>query len=61
MSFTKHLARMHTATFFRRLLPALLLTSLALASCERCKDHDPRPKGKCGSQAPTPSKPSGNS
>ncbi|MDB5269310.1 MAG: hypothetical protein JWP58_2350 [Hymenobacter sp.] len=46
---------MHTATFFRRLLPALLLTSLALASCERCKDHDPRPnnKGKCGSAAPT--------
>ena len=48
---------MHTATFFRRLLPALLLTSLALASCERDKDHDPRPKGKCGSTAPTSSTP----
>ena len=54
---------MHTATFFRRLLPALLLTSLALASCEGCKDHDPRPKGKCGSKAPTSSTPApgGNS
>lgn len=52
---------MHTITFSRLLLPALLLASLALASCERCKDHDPRPKGKCGSQAPAPSKPSSNS
>ncbi|GAB3844487.1 hypothetical protein GCM10028822_01820 [Hymenobacter terrigena] len=45
---------MYTATFFRRLLPIMLLTSLALASCEHCKDHDPRPnnKGKCGSTAP---------
>lgn len=48
-------------TPFRRLLPALLLVSLTLASCERCKDHDPRPKGKCGSHTPTPSKPTGNS
>ena len=52
---------MHTITFSRLLLPALFLTSLAQASCERCKDHDPRPRGKCGSQAPAPSKPSGNS
>ena len=51
---------MHTATFFRRLLlPALLFGSLALASCERGKDHDPHPKGKCGSKAPTPP-PGGN-
>ncbi|MBH8558849.1 hypothetical protein [Hymenobacter negativus] len=55
---------MHTATFFRRLLPAMLLTSLALASCECRKDHDPRPnKGKCGSTAPstTTPPPGGNS
>ncbi|GAB2867206.1 hypothetical protein [Hymenobacter ruber] len=49
---------MHTATFFRRLLPVMLLTSLALASCEGCKDRDPRPnKGKCGSTAPTSTTP----
>ena len=52
---------MPTATFFRRLLPAVLLTSLALASCEGCKDRDPRPRNKCGSQAPAPSRPNGNS
>lgn len=52
---------MHTATFFRRLLPALLLTSLALASCERCKDRDPRPKSKKCDNYPTPTPPpSGN-
>ncbi|WP_345058886.1 hypothetical protein [Hymenobacter glaciei] len=44
---------MLTATFFRRLLPAVLLTSLALASCEHSKDHDPRPRGKCGNNNPT--------
>ncbi len=51
---------MRTLTRFRWLLPALLLTSLALASCER-KDHDPRPhgKGKCGSSNTPP--PGGNS
>ncbi|MFD2720336.1 hypothetical protein ACFST9_16545 [Hymenobacter monticola] len=37
---------MHTtATLFRRFLPALLLTGLALSSCGR-KDCDPRPKHK---------------
>lgn len=51
---------MRTATFFRLLLPALLLTSLALASCERCKDHDPRPKGQCGSHTTPPPAPGGN-
>ena len=44
---------MPSATFFRRLLPAVLLTSLALASCEHRKDHDPRPRGKCGNGSPT--------
>ncbi|MEL5994247.1 hypothetical protein [Hymenobacter segetis] len=48
---------MHTATFFRRLLPVMLLTSLVLASCGGCKDRDPRPKGKCGSTAPTTTTP----
>ena len=52
---------MPTATFFRRLLPVVLLTSLALASCEHCKDRDPRPKGKCGTQAPATPTPGGNS
>ena len=52
---------MPTATFFRRLLPVVLLTSLALASCERGKDHDPRPRNKCGSQVPAPPTPNGNS
>jgi hypothetical protein len=45
---------------FRRLLPALLLGSLALASCEHRKDHDPRPNGKCGSHTTPPPAPSGN-
>ena len=46
-------------TLLRRLLPALLLVSLALSSCEHRKDRDPRPdkKGKCGSA----STPGGNS
>ncbi|MET4073772.1 hypothetical protein [Hymenobacter sp. UYCo722] len=48
---------MPTATFFRRLLPVVLLTSLALASCERCKEHDPRPRGNCGSKMPTTTTP----
>jgi hypothetical protein len=34
-----------TSTLCRRLLPALLLTGLALSSCGR-KDCDPRPKHK---------------
>ncbi len=52
---------MHTATFFRRLVPVLLLGSLTLASCECNKERDPRPrgKGKCGSSAPTTTPPSG--
>ena len=52
---------MRTLTRFRWLLPALLLTSLTLASCEDGKDHDPRPhrKGKCGNSAPTVTPPSG--
>ncbi|MDQ2770163.1 MAG: hypothetical protein M3Y54_06655 [Bacteroidota bacterium] len=52
---------MRTLTRFRWLLPALLLTSLTLASCEGCKDHDPRPhgKGKCGSSTPATTPPSG--
>ena len=44
---------MRTTTFLRRLLPALLLGSLALASCER-KDHDPRPNNRCGSKTAPP-------
>ena len=60
MLFIKSPAYMRTATFFRRLLPALLLTSLALASCEGCKDRDPRPKGKCGSHTTPPPAPGGN-
>ena len=48
---------MPTATFFRRLLPVVLLGSLALASCEGCKDHDPRPRGKCNKTAPTSTTP----
>ena len=55
---------MPTATFFRQLLPAvLLLGSLTLASCEGCKDHDPRPHAKCGSKVPATTTPpaSGNS
>ena len=49
-------------TLFRRLLPALLLASLALASCERCKDNDPRPRGnKCGTTTPAQGQPGGNS
>ena len=51
---------MPTATFFRRLLPAVLLTSLVLASCEHRKDHDPRPKGKCGAHSTPPPAPGGN-
>jgi len=43
----------------RRLLPALLLAGLALSSCER-KDHDPHPKGKCGSHTTPPPTPGGN-
>lgn len=43
-----------TATLSRRFLPALLLTSLALASCGR-KDCDPRPKHKkeCDKDSPS--------
>ncbi|HEX8329862.1 MAG TPA: hypothetical protein VF629_20155 [Hymenobacter sp.] len=57
---------MHTSTtFFRRLLPALLLASLALASCgEDCKEDDPKPsssKSKQQDRCPTPPAPSGNS
>ena len=51
---------MPTATFFRRLLPVVLLGSLALASCEGCKDHDPRPRGKCGSHTAPPPAPGNN-
>ena len=47
-----------TAILFRRLLPALLLGGLALTSCEHRKDHDPRPRNRCGSS--TPPKPAGN-
>ena len=47
-------------TILRRLLPALLLMSLALASCERHKEHDPRPKSKCGSSNPAPPNPGSN-
>ena len=49
-----------SATFLRRLLPALLLAGLALTSCEHRKDCDPKPRGKCGTQAPEPTKPSGS-
>ena len=48
---------MPTATFFRRLLPAVLLGSLALASCEHDKDHDPHPRGKCNKTVPTTTTP----
>ncbi len=41
------------ATFPRRLLPALLLAGLALASCEQCKDRDPKPKSRNQSQNPS--------
>lgn len=53
-----------TTTLSRRLLPALLLTGLALASCGR-KDCDPRPKNKkeCDKNSDTtsPTKPGGAS
>ena len=56
---------MPTPTFFRRLVPALLLASLALASCGQCKDRDPRPRNsnKCGNgpTATPPTMPTGNS
>ncbi len=53
---------MPTATFsLRRLLPALVVGALLLASCECRKDHDPRPRGKCGSSAPAPARPTGSS
>ena len=50
---------MLTATFFRRLLPLVLLGSFALASCEGGKDRDPRPRGsgKCNKTAPTTTTP----
>ena len=48
-------------TFFRLLMPALLLTSLTLASCGRSKDCDPHPKGKCGTPTTSTPKPNGNS
>ena len=37
------------------LLAGLVFTS----SCEHRKDHDPRPKGSCGSHIPTPPPASG--
>ena len=40
-------------------LPVLLLAGLAFSSCGR-KDCDPQPKRTCGTQAPTPPKPSGS-
>jgi hypothetical protein len=43
-----------------RLLPALLLASLTLASCEHRKDCDPHPKKKCGTTT-APPKSGGNS
>lgn len=43
-----------SATFLRRLLPALLLAGLTLASCGLRKDCDPKPKNnKCGTPAAT--------
>ncbi|MBF9224287.1 hypothetical protein [Hymenobacter ruricola] len=42
-----------TTTLLRRLMPALLLGSLALTACQHRKDCDPRPKNKCGN-APGP-------
>ena len=45
---------------FRRLLPVMLAAGLALTSCEHCKDRDPRPKGKCGSNTTPPPAPGGN-
>jgi hypothetical protein len=55
----KHMSR--TITLFRRLLPALLLAGLTLASCQCRKDHDPQPKGKCGTSTTSTTKPGGNS
>ncbi|MDB5235287.1 MAG: hypothetical protein JWR44_2280 [Hymenobacter sp.] len=46
-----------TTTLFSRVLPALLLASLGLASCEHRKDCDPRPKNKCGTTTPAPTTP----
>ncbi|HEX8506363.1 MAG TPA: hypothetical protein VF630_13425 [Hymenobacter sp.] len=59
---------MRTSTkFLRRLLPALLLGSLGLASCgEDCKEDDPQPRkeqkqqDRCPSTPPPPAR-SGNS
>ena len=51
---------MHTPTFLRRFLPALLLIGLALSSCIT-KDDDPRPNRKCGSTKTTTTPPGGNS
>ena len=45
---------------FRWLLPVLLVAGLALASCEHCKDHDPRPKSKCGPPTTPPPAPGNN-
>ncbi|WP_460549888.1 hypothetical protein [Hymenobacter daeguensis] len=50
-----------TPTFFRRLVPALLLAGLTLASCQCRKDHDPKPKGQCGTPTTGTTKPGGNS
>lgn len=50
-----------TITRFRRLLPALLLAGLTLASCQCRKDRDPQPKGKCGTSTTSNTKPGGNS
>lgn len=53
---------MPTTIRLRRLLPALLLAGLTLASCQCRKDRDPQPKGKCGTPTTTGStKPGGNS
>ena len=44
---------MHNFTpYFRRLLPLVLLGSLALTSCWS-KEGDPRPNGHCGSPTAT--------
>lgn len=48
-------------TFFRRLLPVMLLASCALASCGQRKDCDPRPKNRCGTPTSAATKPGGNS
>jgi hypothetical protein len=50
-----------TPTILRRLLPALLLAGLTLASCECRKDRDPKPKGQCGTPTASTTKPGGNS